>query len=352
MNAATDITAVTVREVDLRQPDETSRIDAFIEELDGTIFHRPDWLLAIEQGTGHAACGLVAEQGGAIVGWLPYSEVHSPIFGRMLASSGFGVGGGILSADDRAVRRLSHGICRIAQQRSCPTVELRGGDAAGDFVPQRGSHSEFSAELAPDDDAQLLAIPRKQRAEIRKSLKTDLEVTVGTAARDRKAHYAVYSTSVHNLGTPVFPRTLFEAVLDRLEADILTVWSDGVPVSSVLSLYHGSSVMPYWGGGTAAARRLRSNDRMYYELMRHARRHGCTRFDFGRSKTGSGPYLYKKTWGFTPVPLAYHRWTAPGQAPRDADPTSAAHQSRIEVWKRLPLPLANRIGPFIARGLA
>ena len=352
MNAATDITAVTVREVDLRQPDEAARIDAFVAAMNGTIFHRPNWLLAIEQGTGHAACGLVAEQDGAVIGWLPYSEVHSPIFGRMLASSGFAVGGGILSADDRAVRRLSHAICRIAHRQSCPTVELRGGEAEGDFVTGRDSHAGFSAELAPDDDAQLLAIPRKQRAEIRKSLKSDLAVTIGTAARDREAHYAVYAASVHSLGTPVFPRTLFEAVLDRLDADILTVWSDGVPVSSVLSLYHGSSVMPYWGGGTAAARRLRSNDRMYFELMRHARQRGCSRFDFGRSKTGSGPYLYKKTWGFTPTALAYHSWTAPGHQPRDADPTSAAHQSRIEMWKRLPLSLANRIGPFIARGLA
>ena len=109
--------------------------------------------------------------------------------------------------------------------------------------------------------------------------------------------------------------------------------------------------MPYWGGGTFAARGLRANDRMYYELMCHARRRGCTRFDFGRSKTGSGPYHFKRNWGFTPEPLTYAVWTAPGVAPRDADPTSAKHRALIAAWQKLPLAVANRLGPLIARGL-
>src|SRR3546814_5643441 len=88
------------------------------------------------------------------------------------------------------------------------------------------------------------------------------------------------------LGTPVFPKALFDAVLDAFEgdADILTVREGGRPVASVLSLYWRGTVMPYWGGGTADARRLRANELMYFALMRHAREKGCTRFDFGRSK--------------------------------------------------------------------
>ncbi|MCB1940360.1 MAG: GNAT family N-acetyltransferase, partial [Rhodocyclaceae bacterium] len=164
----------------------------------------------------------------------------------------------------------------------------------------------------------------------------------------------VYSASVHNLGTPVFPRSLFDAMLDQFgeDADILTVRHQGEPVASVLSFYHGGAVLPYWGGGTFAARALRANERMYYELMLHARRKGCDTFDFGRSKTGSGPYSYKKNWGFEPQPLAYARWTAPGEKPRNIDPTSDAYSAKIELWKKLPLAIANKVGPFIAKGLA
>jgi hypothetical protein len=122
-------------------------------------------------------------------------------------------------------------------------------------------------------------------------------------------------------------------------------------VASVLSIYHNGAVMPYWGGGTFEARALRANDRMYYELMLHARRRGCTHFDFGRSKTNSGPYHFKRNWGFEPEPLSYGVWNAPGAPVRDADPTSASVSRKVELWKKLPLPVANLIGPWIARGL-
>ena len=321
-----------------------------------TPFHRPAWLLAVARGTGNAALGLVLEQAGEVAGWLPLSLIASPIFGRMLASSGFAVGGGVLVAVGTDPAPLFAAAAELAARRCCPTIELRGGElpaeTAGWHV-KRESHAGFVRPLATSDEAELTAIPRKQRAEVRKGLAGDLTITVGIAARDRAAHHAVYAESVRNLGTPVFPRALFAATLDAFgdDADILTVWSGDAPVASVLSLYHAGAVMPYWGGGTYDARRLRANDRMYYELMLHARRRGMDKFDFGRSKTGSGAYDFKRNWGFTPEPLAYGVWTAPGAEARDADPTSAAHARRIALWKRLPLPVANLIGPWIARGL-
>jgi FemAB-related protein (PEP-CTERM system-associated) len=346
-----------VRLVDLRDPGERTRLEAFVAAHPlGTPFHRPAWLKAVERGTGNRALALLAERGGEIAGYLPLSEVHSPIFGRLLASTGFAVGGGVLMADGINPITLLSAAEELAGRRSCASIELRGGhmpDGRAGWSIRSDSHCGFVAPLAEDDDAQLLSIPRKQRAEVRKGLEAALEVEVGNSDRNRAAHYAVYAESVRNLGTPVFPRALFDAVLDlfREDADILTVWHQGRPVASVLSLYHRGAVMPYWGGGTWDARRLRANDRMYFELMLHARRRGCSRFDFGRSKTGSGPYDFKRNWGFTPHPLSYASWTAPGAERRDADPTSAKHSASIAIWRRLPLPIANRLGPLIARGL-
>ncbi|WP_340587547.1 FemAB family XrtA/PEP-CTERM system-associated protein [Erythrobacter alti] len=351
MNAPFALSRVAVRAADLREPDEVALVEGYVAKLGGSVFHRPAWLLAIAAGTGQRARGLIAEQAGEISGWLPLSEVHSPIFGRMLASSGFAVEGGILASDDASAAALCDAVCEYAQRLACTTVELRGGPVGSGWQVRTDSHCGFVEPLAGDDEAQLIAIPRKQRAEVRKSLKNDLTVETGSDEADRATHYAVYAESVRNLGTPVFPRSLFDAVLDTLDADILTVRHRGQAVASVLSIYHDGAVMPYWGGGTWNARALRANDRMYYALMIHARTRGCDRFDFGRSKTGSGAYSFKKNWGFTPEPLSYASWTAPGQEARDADPTSEQHQSRIALWKKLPLPIANRLGPLIARGL-
>lgn len=338
----------------LSDPGELSRIEQFVAELGGTPFHRPLWLKAVERGTGQRALGLLAEKGGEITGWLPLTEVHSPIFGRALVSSGFAVGGGVLAERESAGRLLTDAARELAFRRACPTVELRGGPLPEDWQANDASHCTFAGTLATDDEAQLLAFPRRRRAEVRKGLEADLEITIGAGEADRGAHYSVYAESVGNLGTPVFPRSLFDAVLDAFgsAAGILTIRHRGVPVASVLSLYHRGTIMPYWGGGTWAARELRANELMYYALLSHARRMGCERFDFGRSKTGSGPYLFKKNWGFEPQPLVYASWTAPGQPTRNVDPTSAAYAARIALWKRLPLGLAKRLGPPIARGLA
>jgi FemAB-related protein (PEP-CTERM system-associated) len=351
VNAPFAHSAAQIRTAQLDQPGEADRIAAWAARNGGTIFHMPAWLAAVEAGTGQQALGLIAERGGELAGWLPLTLVHSPVFGRALVSSGFAVEGGALADSATTAHALCAAAEELAQRHSCASVELRGGLAPGNWSARSDTHAIFRKELAEGDEEQLLAIPRKQRAEVRKGLASDLEMSIGTAEADRAAHYAVYSESVRNLGTPVFPRSLFDAVLDRLDADILTIRGGGVPVASVLSLYHDGAVLPYWGGGTPAARRLRANDRMYFELMLHARRRGCTTFDFGRSKTGSGAFAFKRNWGFEPEPLHYTSWTAPGRAPRDANPESAHHAARIAMWKRLPLAVTNRLGPVIARGL-
>jgi FemAB-related protein (PEP-CTERM system-associated) len=341
----------------LDEPDEVARIEVFLKKHpEATPFHRPAWLTAVAKGTGNSALALLGERGGQLTTYLPLSGIQSPLFGRLLASSGFAVGGGVLKSDATDPSGIFAAAEELAQRLSCPCIELRGGElpqGREGWQIKNESHCGFIAPLAEDDDAQLLAIPRKQRAEVRKGLEQALEVTVGTSEADRAAHYAVYAESVRNLGTPVFPQALFDAVLGEFgeDADILTVSHDGKPVASVLSLYHRGAVMPYWGGGVWQARRLRANDRMYYELMLHARRRGCSHFDFGRSKTGSGAYDFKRNWGFEPEPLSYASWTRPGSETRDADPTSAKHALQIAVWRRLPLALANRMGPLIARGL-
>ncbi|MGB3472745.1 MAG: FemAB family XrtA/PEP-CTERM system-associated protein [Erythrobacter sp.] len=346
----------TVSLADLSDSRVAARIEGFVAEQGASLFHRPAWLRAVEAGTGQRASGFICEQLGVITGWLPLTQVRSALFGKALISSGFGVGGGIVAESEEAKAALTSAAQDYAAANGFASMELRGGPIPEGEGWQQWDHKHcgFVQELAEDDEAQLLTIPRKARAEVRKGLKNELPVRVGRSHDDLRAHYAAYSESVRNLGTPVFPAKLFSAMLEAFpeQSDILTVFHDGAPIASVLNFYHDGAVLPFWGGGSVAARDARANELMYYELMLHARRKGMTRFDFGRSKTDSGPHKFKKNWGFEPEPLVYATWTAPGQRPRDIDPTSEAYSRKIELWKKLPLPIANVIGPRIARGLA
>ncbi len=342
------IVAPAVRAVDLYDVREAARIDAFIREAAGaTPFHLSGWSRAVADGTGQRAYYLVAESaGGTLIGVLPLTAMRSPLFGKALVSAAFAVDGGVLGEGGEA---LAAAAWALAGRLGCPSVELRGGVLPEGWAVDAASYLGFVRDLAPDDDAQLLAIPRKQRAEVRKSLDADLTVTAGIATSDLADQYRVYAESVRNLGTPVFPARLFRAVAAALDSDVLTVRHRGTPIASVLSLYLNGTVYPYWGGGTTAARTLRANDRMYYALMQHARERGCTRFDFGRSKTGTGAAAFKKNWGFEPVPRLYA--TRQEGAARVVNPLNPKYALLVRSWKRLPLPVANLIGPWIARGL-
>ncbi|NYI21160.1 FemAB-related protein (PEP-CTERM system-associated) [Sphingobium francense] len=345
-----------VTRLNLADPAQRDAADGFVmAHPQGTPFHRPAWLTGVERGTGNRAHMLAAvAPSGEIAGLLPLHHVRSALFGQALVSSGFAVDGGILASDPAAVPALAAACQGMARDGGIASVEIRGGPAPGEgWTLHEGSHVGFARPIAADDEAELLAVPRKHRAELRKALANDaLRVEIGRDARHRRAHYRVYSENVRNLGTPVFPARLFREVLAAFgeDADILVVHEGERPVSAVLTLYHQGRVMPFWGGGIADARRLRSNELMYYRLMGHGRARGMRVFDFGRSRTGSGQAAWKRSFGFDPAPLSYHGWSATGER-RDVNPDSPRHQRRIDLWKKLPLPVANLIGPFIARGL-
>lgn len=339
--------SLTIRAADLACEAECARIDAFVEgQADGTPFHRTGWLLSGARGCGQQAHYLTAERDGTIVGVLPLSEIRSPLFGAAMVSTGFGVDGGVLG---EGVEALADAAWTLANTRGIDSVEMRGGPVPDGWTADADSYLGFVRPIAADDEAEMKAVPRKQRAELRKALTQELEVVIGRDAAMLAEHYHVYAESVRNLGTPVFPARLFREAMVRLDADILTVRHRGRAVASVLNLYHRGTVYPYWGGGTHDARALRANDLMYFALMRHARERGCHSFDFGRSKVGTGAAAFKKNWGFEGRPLVYASRSVDG--PRAINPLNPKYAMMIAVWKRLPLWAAKAVGPLVARGL-
>ncbi|HYE28665.1 MAG TPA: FemAB family XrtA/PEP-CTERM system-associated protein [Allosphingosinicella sp.] len=355
MNAPLLKPRVSVRAEDPRDAAACRRLDAFVAAQPGAeFFHRPQWSRAVERGCGQKSHYLVAEDGGgALIGCLPLTEINSFLFGRALVSAGFGTGGGILAADEGAVAALAEAAWALARSLGCGSVELRGGALPEGWPRREGVHAAFSAELPADPERILPALPKRLRYEVRRALACGFEVSAGNDPRHLGAFYRVYAECVRNLGTPVFPAALFEAMADEFgpDCDVLVVWKDGRPLAANFNLYHAGTGQCHWGGGTAEARRNRANDLMMYAYLRHLAERGCVRADFGRSKLGSGAYDRKKMWHLDERPLVYAVRTAEGAAPRDVSPASSKYRLAVELWKHLPLPLANVIGPPIARGL-
>jgi FemAB-related protein (PEP-CTERM system-associated) len=209
----------------------------------------------------------------------------------------------------------------------------------------------FRKSILPDEEANMLAIPRKQRAMVRKGIKNGLRSDIDPGV-DR--FFALYADNVHRHGTPALPKRYFQALRDEFggDCDVLTVSApDGRPLSSVLSFYFRDEVLPYYAGDDEAARDLAANDFKYWELMRRSCQRGLNVFDYGRSKQGTGPYAFKKNWGFEPTPLHYEYCLYKRDAVPQNNPSNAKYKLLIKTWRRLPIGMANWLGPFVVRSL-
>jgi FemAB-related protein (PEP-CTERM system-associated) len=332
----------------LLRDDDRARWDAFVDaHPDATFFHRAGWDEAIRRGFGHRTHYTLAERDGRLVGVLPLTEIRSRVFGHALVSNAFCVQGGPLALDAAAETALIDHARGLLQANGAERLELRCSRPG--FTIRDGLYAIFRRGVSEDREANLKAIPRRQRAVLRKALESGLEART---SRDWATCHRVYAESVRNLGTPVFPRRWFEALLDVFgdAADVTTVFDRGKPIASVLSFWWRGEVLPYYGGGTRAARRG-GNDFLYWSLIDRLASQGGGVFDFGRSKLGTGAYAFKKNWGFEPTPLAYGFEMRQGASVPDLNPLNPKFRLFIAAWKRLPLPVANALGPLVVRNL-
>ena len=339
-------------------PARSAAWDAFVAaHPHGSFLHRAAWAGLLERGFGYDTHYLLAEQDGAVTGILPMARVKTRLFGDSLVSAPFLVYGGPLVAEAAAAAALTQAALELQRRLGVPVMEWRFRDAAEtgpEWQARDDLYVTFRKPLAADHEANMKAIPRKQRAMVRKGIDKGLTSSAGRTPSDVDALFRIYSESVRNLGTPVFPRRWFRLLAETFAADmdVVTILHEGRPVAAVLNFYdERGEVLPYYGGGNALSRPLAAHDFMYWEVMRRAVDRGCRAFDFGRSKLGTGAFAFKKNWGFAPTPLLHRFHLAPGAAIPDHNPLNPKYAMFIKAWKRLPLPVANLVGPHIVRGV-
>ena len=340
--------AVTVRA--FRESDRAAWNAFVYAHPEGTFFHLAEWQEVIGKAFGHRCRYLLADRGGAIVGVLPLAEVKSLLFGHALVSTPFCVYGGIVASDDAAHAALESAACALARQLGVQHLEMRNRERRHPAWLYKDLYVTFRRPIDPESEKNMLAVPRKQRAMIRKGMKSGLRVEIDENV-DR--HYEVYSQSLRNLGTPVFSKRYVRLLKETFGAacDIVTILKDDRPVASVLNFYFRDVVLPYYGGGTQEARAVAGNDFMYWQVMERARERGFRIFDFGRSKRGSGSFDFKTYWGFEPVPLFYEYFLVKRKEMPNLSPTNPRFGVAIGLWRKLPLRLAQLVGPPVARFL-
>lgn len=336
------------------------RWDEYVRRAPGATFcHLSGWQRVIENTWQHRNQSLYAERAGRIVGVLPLFYVSSRLFGSMLLSTPNAVYGGVV-ADDAAARQALLAAARcLAEEGQVDFLELRNtpelpveGDSYRGFQQQDQLYVTFDHPLTADTDALLKTFPRDVRRMIRQGAKYGL--TTEVQREDALADfYEVYAHSLHRLGTPVFPKQLFGEFLRAFpqQADILMIRQGRKFAGAVLSFYFNDTVLPYYAGTYPEFYRAGINNFMYAELMRQSAARGYTRFDFGRSKRGSGAYEFKRGWQMQERALPYQFYLVNAARLPQLNPTNPKFKWLVETWKRLPLTLTKLIGPPVVKYL-
>ncbi|MBF0454659.1 MAG: FemAB family PEP-CTERM system-associated protein [Magnetococcales bacterium] len=332
---------------------EEAAWDRFVVNCpEATFFHRVGWREVIQRSFGHRGHYLLAERQGEIVGVLPLVRQKSLLFGDALISTPFCVYGGVASREASARQALEQAASALAEEMGVAYLECRNHTTPTPQWLTKDLYYTFSKPISTDPQENLTAIPRKQRAEVRKGIKKGLMTEVDQDVAG--VCYDLYAQSVRNLGTPVFSRNYFRLLKEVFGEDCegVVVRDGGEVVSAVVSFYFRDEVLPYYGGGTPHARRMGGTPFMYWDLMRHAsQERGVARFDFGRSKKGSGSFDFKKFYGFEPKPLPYQYHLVKEDGLPNISPDNPKYRLFIQAWKRLPLPVSRWLGPWLAKDL-
>jgi FemAB-related protein (PEP-CTERM system-associated) len=342
------LTVTTASDADARA--WTAYVDAHPE---GTVYHCWPWRRVLAEAFAHVPHYLVARRGERLVGVLPLAQVKTLLFGHSLSSLPFCPYAGPLADDPQAAQALDQAAVALAEQLGVDHLEYRrlpGPNETARDWPTNDLYVVFRKDISPDHEANLNAIPRKQRAMVRKGIKNGLTADAG----DLDTFFDLFADNVHRHGTPAHARRYFALLLEAFgeQADLLIVRdAQGNPLSGVLSLYYRGEALPMHAGDYASARDLAANDFKYWSLMRHAVERGCTVFNYGRSKLGTGPYDFKKNWGFEPTPLAYEYKLVRGQGVPQNNPLNPKYRLMIETWRRMPRWFVNAVGPRLVRGL-
>ena len=318
-----------------------------------TIYHRFEIAELIHQVFGHQTYYFISKgPTGLINGILPTVRLKSLLFGDYFVSLPFFNYGGVLAQNQEVAQKLISSASQTADTLGSNHIEFRHVEPASSDLALRQDKVVMIKQLPGDREQLLKSFKTKLRAQIKRPKREGATVRTGTHEL-LSDFYQVFSENMRDLGTPVYAQRFFQAMLDRkwLDTTILIVYIRDEPTAAAFLIKDGNRMEIPWASTRSQFNRFAVNMCLYAEALGLAIDKNCTEFDFGRSTTDSGTYRFKKQWGAEPLQLNWQYWLSEGKAMPALNPSNPKYALAIKMWQKLPLKVANILGPPIVRNL-
>jgi FemAB-related protein (PEP-CTERM system-associated) len=315
-----------------------------------SFFHLTGWKRVIEKTFRYKASYYYCERDGTLVGIAPVFDFSNWLVGHCHISVPLAAYGGVCGEDADSGEILVDHVKRAAAHANVDFLELRdrNGETLSGFNPNK-LYVTFNAPLLPNTEANFKRLPKDTRYMIRKAEKKGLRAQFG--AEQMNDFYDLFAQSMKRLGTPVFPKILFQNLIGEFpnHSQLMLVYNGTKPVAGVLSFLFRDTILPYYAGASDEATVLAANNFMYWELIKWAGEHGFKTFDFGRSKKGTGSFAFKSQWNMNVEPLSYQVFLVKRKTIPNFSPVNPKFEMAIRFWRNLPLPVTKWLGPAVVR---
>lgn len=325
-----------------------------------TPYHSSAWLQTAENAYSHTSWLVTAHQNGSLCGVLPLVEVKPPIGAGSLVSLPFCDLGGVLADNQNVRERLIAEAKLLAKTNRSRALEIREGGAELDPAKTLPASLKVRmlCELPENSEALFKSYKPKLRSQIRKAEKNGLRAELRTDEAAIYPFYNIFSRNMRRLGSPVHSLRWFQELKAAYGDHLLTglVFLGDQPVGAGVVLLGGKQACIPWASTLEEFNRLAPNMLLYWSLLSHVCDLGYTRFDFGRSTLDEGTYRFKKQWGAKPYELNWseHHNGRRNLPVKNSENNGVSATSRLrplveKIWQRLPLPVANWLGPKLRR---
>lgn len=351
MSAAADM--VPGFRIETADPADVHAWDAYVQAHEnGSAYHLDAWRRVVATAFGHSGDRWIARDGGgAIRGVLAVDYLKSRLFGHYGVSVPFGNYGGALADDETITEALMDAAGFRAADLGLDHIEFRDAEPHTGRWPVRDTKVIMRRPLPDASETLWSELGSKLRAQVRRPMREDVTAEYG-GEELLDDFYAVFSRNMRDLGTPVYGRDFFRAVLALCEqTSLVIVRHRGLPVAAAFLLGFRARLEIPWASSLRSANPLGVNMLLYWRCLEFAVEHGYTEFDFGRSSVDSGTHRFKRQWGAVEVPCYWHYWLPEGGVMPALNPDNPKYRMAIRLWRHLPVAVANRLGPGIVRNL-
>ncbi|MBD3235030.1 MAG: FemAB family PEP-CTERM system-associated protein [candidate division Zixibacteria bacterium] len=317
-----------------------------------TFAHRWEWSDILSNSFGIQPYYFIARKNSQVVGVLPTAFMKSILFGKYLISLPWLDYGGAIADDDHTAYELVHRAVNVARENGCEFLEMRAVRHQLPNLADKTDKREFRLDLSEGEEALWKSFNGKARNQVRKAEKAGLSVKFG-GAELLDDFYKVFAFNMRDLGTPVWPRELFSEIFRYFpnESEIVIVQlEDKVIAGGLILHYKDYSTVPS-ASSYRKYLKLCPNNIMYWETIKRCIQRGSKVFDFGRSTEGAGTYKFKKQWLSEPEKQVWQYKLIKTDSLPELNPNNPKFKLAIKIWRKMPLPVANFLGPKIVTKL-